>query len=107
MRCAVVIGRGKYADEIRGFCADPGPRQEFIPIAQLSDADVHSYSSACAKGKLFPRLFSSRLVLGSVVHLASIAENYDRCYVTGEDVGLPTLPSFWLSSRPVTTTPST
>lgn len=89
MRCAVVIGRGKYADEIRGFCSNPGPRQEFIRIAQLSDADVHSYSSACAKGKLFPSLFSGQPVLGSVAHFASIAGNYDRCYVTGEDIGLP------------------
>ena len=90
MRCAVVIGRGKYADELSVFGSHPGPRQEFIRIAQLSDADVHSYSSASAKkGEIFTRLFSSRPLLGSVAHFASIAGNYDRCYVTGEDIGLP------------------
>lgn len=89
-RCAIVLGEGKFANEREGYRSQPGPRLEFVRIADVTDADVHSFASACAaRGKLFHRLFASRPWLGGIAQFVSVAKYYDSCYVTGEDVGLP------------------
>lgn len=89
-KCAVVLGKGKYKDERQGFKLENGPRSEFIEIASLTNADIISYTSAKAvRGGWFGTLFHKKPIYGSVVDFLFKAKEYDRCYVTGEDIGLP------------------
>jgi glycosyltransferase involved in cell wall biosynthesis len=89
MRYGVVLGRGRYPDEIAGFSAQEGPRLEFVAIAQALCADVLSYTSAAARrGALFRAAFDRRPEWGSAVDAFSRIDNYDRFYCTGEDVSL-------------------
>ncbi|MGJ7522954.1 glycosyltransferase [Variovorax sp. LT1P1] len=90
MRCAIVLGEGKYEDEFAGYSGEPGPRLEFIEIAKALDADVISYCSAAAsRGAPFTSLFGRYKKVGSAMNAAMLAANYDRLYVTAEGVGLP------------------
>lgn len=89
MRSAVLLGKGRYADEIRGFEAEDGPRTEFITVARRIDAKVFSFATARSeRSALFGRLFGRKPVIGSVVNFVMQAGSIDRCYVTGEDIGI-------------------
>lgn len=88
-RCAVLLGEGCYVDEIAGADAALGPRAEFIEIAKATSATVFSFASARARrAGIFSRMFGAWPLAGAVVDFALAAGRYDRCYVTGEDVGL-------------------
>ena len=90
MRCAVVLGEGKYANEFDGYSSEVGPRLEFIEIARRLNADVISYSSAAATRKTpFTTLFGRYKKVGSAMNAAMLANHYDRIYITAEGVGLP------------------
>lgn len=89
MRHAVLLGRGKYLDEVAGFLSEDGPQSEFIAIAVATDARVFSLlSSEPQRGKWFTRLFAKKPHIGSALHFALSARLIDSCYVTGEDVGI-------------------
>lgn len=88
-RCAVLLGKGCYPDEIAGADAAGGPRAEFVAIAKATSASVFSFASARARrAGVFARLFDRRPLAGAVADFVLAAGRYDRCYVTGEDVGL-------------------
>lgn len=90
LRCAVVLGKGKYLDELGGFGAGDGPREEFVEIARATGAQLLSYTSQKpARGKWFAALFENRPVLGSAVAVALRGAEFDRFYATGEDVAFP------------------
>lgn len=87
---AILLGKGRYADEFAGFSGQDGPRPEFIAIAQKTRADIFSYTSAAARrNKLFGKIFSRRPAIGAAWDFALNARRYDSCYVTGEDIALP------------------
>ena len=89
-RHAVLLAKGRYADERSGFEAETGPRSEFLAIAQAANADILSYVSAAAgHGRWFQRAFAARPWYGSALDFALRAGRYESCYVTGEEVGLP------------------
>lgn len=88
MKYAVLLAKGKFADELAGFRVNDGPRKEFVEIALALDADLTSYTSAAARrGRWFERLFQSRPAWGSAADMALRINRYRRVYVTGEEVG--------------------
>jgi len=88
MKYAVLLGKGRYPDELTGFLKEDGPRKDFIEVARRLDADVISYTSAAARrGGWFKRLFASRPLWGAAVEMALRISPYRRVYVTGEDIG--------------------
>jgi glycosyltransferase involved in cell wall biosynthesis len=85
---AVLLGKGRFADEFAGFQAEGEPRKDFIEVARALSAEVSSYSSATyRRGSWFKRLFESRPLWGSAIDMALRISRYRRVYVTGEDVG--------------------
>ena len=90
MRCAVVLGEGKYADELKGFSDEAGPRLEFVEIAKATDAHILSYTSAAAeRGGWYRTLFRRYSKVGSALNVGLLARDYDRIYITAEGIGLP------------------
>jgi glycosyltransferase involved in cell wall biosynthesis len=88
MRHAVLLAVGKYSDEKAGFSNQDGPRAEFCEIARYLEADIHSYVSAAAeRGPWFRSIFRSKKLWGSAFNIALRRTQYDRLYVTGEDIG--------------------
>src|ERR1700735_1882783 len=88
MKFAIVLGGGKYADELAGFQAEAGPRREFVEVARLLNADIISFSSASRRhGPWYRLLFRRRVAWGSAFETALRILNYHSVYVTGEDVG--------------------
>jgi hypothetical protein len=88
MKFAVVLGRGKYADEFAGFQAEDGPRKEFVELARVLNADILSFSSASARrGAWYRFIFRRSTAWGSAFETASRFAKYKAVYVTGEDVG--------------------
>jgi glycosyltransferase involved in cell wall biosynthesis len=88
MRHAVLLAVGKYSDEKAGFSNQEGPRAEFCEIARYLEADIHSYVSAAAvRGPWFRSIFGSKQLWGSAFNIALLRKQYDRLYVTGEDIG--------------------
>ncbi len=90
MRHAVLLGKGKYADEIAGFSAEEGPRKEFVEIALATSARILSLMSGTAyRDAWCRRLFGRVANIGSAVKFALSSRHFDSCYVTGEDIGIP------------------
>lgn len=90
MRHAVLLGKGKYANEIAGFSAEEGPRKEFIEIALATNARVLSLMSGDdSRDAWFRRLFRRFANIGSAFKFSLSSRNFDSCYVTGEDIGIP------------------
>ncbi|MEG3174734.1 glycosyltransferase [Sphingomonas sp. RB3P16] len=90
MRHAILLGSGKYSDEIKGFSAEDQPEKEFIAIAKLSDARVFSLASSDGTfNNSIRTMFSKRPNYGSALKFAASAKDIDACYVTGEDLGIP------------------
>jgi glycosyltransferase involved in cell wall biosynthesis len=88
MRHAVLLAVGKYSDEKAGFSSQEGPRTEFCEIAHFLKADIHSYVSAIAeRGPWFQSIFRTRQLWGSALNIVIRRNQYDRIYVTGEDIG--------------------
>lgn len=88
MRYAVLLGKGRFADEFAGFQVEGEPRREFVELARALDADVSSYTSASyRRASWFKWLFEARPLWGSAIDMALRITRYRRVYVTGEDVG--------------------
>lgn len=84
----IALGKGKFPDEMIGFSSVTGPKIEFIEIAQATDAEITSYSSASARrGRWFKAIFERTPLVGCAFDLFLRAGRYKVCYFTGEDVG--------------------
>lgn len=88
-RTAVILGKGRYADELNGRADDDGPQPEFIAIARSAGAEIISYTAAAARrGGMFGKAFARVPILGSIADFTLRSSQFDSCYVTGEDIGL-------------------
>lgn len=88
-RTAVILGKGRYADELNGRAGDDGPQPEFIAIARAADAEIISYTAASARrGGVFGKAFARAPIAGSIADFVLRSAQFDSCYVTGEDIGL-------------------
>lgn len=88
-RLAVLIGKGRYDDEIAGYDAEGGPRRTYLELARSTGADIRSFRTGVARhGRLFGRIFSRSPLWGSAVSMALNAHQYETVYVTGEDLAL-------------------
>lgn len=87
-RAMVLIAK----DQHFGAAARPaeGPMSEFVAIANLTGASIHSSTAGMARhGAWFRLLFRRRPALGAAVHAALVSDEFDAIYTTGEDLGLP------------------
>jgi glycosyltransferase involved in cell wall biosynthesis len=85
---AVLLGKGRFADEFTGFQAEGEPRRDFVELARALNADLSSYTSAAyRRGSWFRWLFEERPLWGSALDMALRISRYQRVYVTGEDIG--------------------
>ncbi len=87
---AVVLGQGRYRDEVAESLAAGGSRQEFVEIARKLGGDILSFTSAAAvRGGWYRRLFAKRPIVGSILAFLPQRNRYRVIYTTGEDVAFP------------------
>ncbi len=90
MRHVVLLGKGRYANEMDGFSAEEGPRKEFIEIARVTNARILSLmSDDDPRDAWLRRIFRRFANIGSAVKFALSSGKFDSCYVTDEDIGIP------------------